>query len=169
MLFFSKNSVKVRLVGNDLVAAFHSAQPPLVWKFDLERNHSFTVALQGEDGDWELGLNSTKGEFYPVAHFPLREDAEDALNKVQKILMKKRRSKIWGVLKFILILVFLALIVIVGGGYLIAHALPGMASAVMRTTPMGPMNAPAQMMAPPPVAPEPGVPQSADDVLKAPQ
>ncbi len=80
-------------VGSTLVASFPSANPPLVWRFDLERNHTFTLALQGDDGEWELGMTSQKGEFYPVARFNHREEADLAMQKIERVLM--RRSGSW--------------------------------------------------------------------------
>jgi hypothetical protein len=85
---FSEKSTEATVSGNSLIATFHKANPPLVWKFDLERNHSFTVALQGEEGDWELGLTSPKGDFYPITHFLTREDADDAFRCVNKALAR---------------------------------------------------------------------------------
>ena len=91
-----QKSVQAKLVGNTLVATFRKSNPNLIWNFDLERNHSFTLALQGEDGDFELGVTSPKGEFYPVARFASREDAEEAFSAVQKILMKHKPGRIKG-------------------------------------------------------------------------
>jgi len=100
----------------------------LVWQFDLERNHSFTVAMQGEEGDWELGVTSPKGEFYPVVHFQAREDAEDGFAAVQKILMKKKRSVMWRVFKVLAwILVFVVLLA-AGIGFMISRTASQMSS-----------------------------------------
>ena len=93
MTLESRKPVEAKRSGNTLIAAFHRANPPLVWRFDLERNHSFTLALQGDEGEWELGLTSPKGDFHPVARFALRDDAEDAFIKVEKILAQ---SSSWG-------------------------------------------------------------------------
>ena len=79
--------------GSMLTVGFHAANPPLIWRFDLERNHSFTLALQGEDGDWELGVTSPKGDFYPVVHFAAREDAEEAFAGSKKRCRRKGGSR----------------------------------------------------------------------------
>lgn len=92
MFFNQSKTVQAKLVGSTLVAAFHTSNPNLIWKYDLERNHSFTLTLQGEDGDFELGVTSPKGEFYAVARFATREDAEEALAAVQKVLMKRNST-----------------------------------------------------------------------------
>src|ERR1700733_6265128 len=94
MLLNTKKAVQAKLVGNTLVAVFRTSNPNLIWKFDLERNHSFTLALQGEEGDLELGVTSSKGEFYPIARFASQEDAEEAFTAVQKILMRRRHGKL---------------------------------------------------------------------------
>jgi hypothetical protein len=170
-MLFNKKSIKVKLVGTDLVAAFDSAEPALVWKFDLARNHSFTVALQGEEGDWELGVTSPKGDFYPVAHFLAREDAEEALHKIHKVLVKKQRSKYVGCLTLFVGFIVLLLILIFVGGSLIQRvllpisqtmSLPDMGESFSSVSPF--TNAPSSA---PPEIPN-GVPLSADDVLKPP-
>ena len=91
-MLFGEKSTEASVTGNSLVATFHKANPPLVWKFDLERNHSFTLALQGEEGDWELGLTSPKGDFYPITHFLTRDDAEEAFRQVNKALAQRTFS-----------------------------------------------------------------------------
>ncbi|MDE2028934.1 MAG: hypothetical protein KGI97_00045 [Alphaproteobacteria bacterium] len=101
---------KARLAGAMLTVGFHAAREPLIWRFDLERNHSFTLALQGEDGDWELGVTSPKGDFYPITHFAAREDAEEAFLAVEKALAR-RKSFFGAIGKAVLVLLVLALVV----------------------------------------------------------
>ncbi len=96
MPFHSGKSPKARTNGNSLFATFPNASPPLAWVFDLEKNHSFTVALQGEEGDWELGVTSPRGEFYSVARFLSRDDAQDAFQSVQCALLRKGR-RFWNI------------------------------------------------------------------------
>lgn len=96
----------VRRVGSSLIATFNKANPPLVWRFDLDRNHSFTFALQGQDHEWELGVTSVKGEFHPVARFPVREDAEEAFASISRILARNSGGA-GGVLKTLGILLLL--------------------------------------------------------------
>jgi hypothetical protein len=185
-------AVEASVIGSSLVASFNKANPPLVWKFDLERNHSFTIALQGEEGDWELGLTSPKGDFYPVTHFLTREDAEDAFAGVQKALAKKKFSPLWFGLKIVLGLIVLAVLLIFFVPFLVAmHAQnlshgfrpPMMPPATMEEIPQGvpepadrflmrtsPGLPPAAMQpsAPPPPPAREGVPVPADEILKAP-
>jgi hypothetical protein len=156
MSLFSKKPIEAKLVGSNLVAAFHRANPPLIWKFDLDRNHSFTVALQGEEGDWELGITSPKGEFYPIVHFVMHEHAEEALSAVQKILMKKRRSKIWMAIKFLFFVLVIVGLMGAGGLYVFkALRMPSMDNFV---------SSPSAT----PVSPPSGVPVPADEVLRLP-
>lgn len=123
MLSGPKKSVQAKLVGTTLVAAFRASNPSLIWKFDLERNHSFTLALQGEDGDFELGVTSAKGEFYAVARFASREDAEEAFVAVQRVLMKRK----WGWVKCLLIgivsVLCVALLIVLFDRYFSGHTL----------------------------------------------
>lgn len=161
MSLFHSSPISAKLVGCNLVASFATANPPLVWRFDLERNHSFTIALQGEAGDWELGITSPKGEFYPVAHFPAREDAEEALQKVQKVLMKKRRSWFWTLLRWVVGLVLVAGILFLVVSYVYMRS---MSSAGLNGSSLGSVLGTATA----PAAITPGVPLSADDVLMQP-
>jgi len=164
MSFFQSKSITAKLVGPNLVAAFPTANPPLIWKFDLDRNHSFTVCMQGEINDWELGVTSPKGEFYPVAHFPLKEDAEQAMAKVQKVLMQKRRSKFWSFMRWafgLLLFAVLATVIWIVLQPTLPASLSSTNNGLMRLPPVTSM----------PAAPviRPGVPQSADDVLQPPK
>jgi hypothetical protein len=152
-----------------LTVGFHNANPPLIWRFDLERNHSFTLALQGEDADWELGVTSPKGDFYPVAHFAAREDAEEAFVKLEKALsMKKAASSI--VAKSLLALVAVVVLVAAGVtlfGFYVSHKVGATSTTVTLAAP-----SPAQPQTPAVIqlnGLEPGVPLSADDVLKPPR
>jgi len=153
-----------------LTVGFHTASPPLVWRFDLERNHSFTLSLQGEEGDWELGVTSPKGEFYPVVHFDAREDAEDALAVVEKALSRKRGSSslLTKALAFVGILALLVVAGVVIYGLMIEHSIRASSQIAPSISDMGSPMAPTAV-APPTASPDTeGVPLSADDVLKAP-
>jgi len=160
----TRKPVEAKRMGDSLVAAFHRANPPLVWRFDLERNHSFTLALQGDEGEWELGLTSPKGDFHPVARFAVREDAEDAFVKIEKILAKSGRPwfkiSIRGVLLVILLLILTFLVLVIGDFVAKFH---GGASS-LRSLSAATLPAPV-----PPPEIKPGVPLSADDYLKPPQ
>jgi hypothetical protein len=161
MLFTRNTQSDVHVAGSTLVATFANANPPLIWKFDLARNHSFTIALHGEDGDdWELGVTSPKGEFYPVARFASREDADEAFFKLQKGLAKSQISLPKRILKIIL-LVALGL----GAFILLLNILRSYAIHSALESNFARM--PSAQMAP--AAIKEGVPQSADDVLQAPR
>src|ERR1700733_1220974 len=121
MLLNTKKAVQAKLVGNTLVAVFRTSNPNLIWKFDLERNHSFTLALQGEEGDLELGVTSSKGEFYPIARFASQEDAEEAFTAVQKILMKGKRSWLKTLFIWIAGIIGLVIVVTMGARYIGSH------------------------------------------------
>jgi len=155
MLFLNlQKPVQAKLVGSTVVAAFRNSNPSIVWKFDLERNHSFTLALQGEEDDFELGVTSSKGEFYSVARFASREEAEEALLAIQKVLMKKKWSRLRTVLTGAVGL--FAIIVV----YSFLNNLAG--HTVLRKAPVNTSapNQPAQI--------ENGVPMPADQVLQPP-
>jgi hypothetical protein len=155
-----KKKTEAKCNGATLIVGFHAASPPLIWRFDLERNHSFTLALQGEDGDWELGVTSPKGEFYPVVHFTAREDAEEAFAKVEKALSLRKAAGslaarwlkiLLGVIAVMAAIIFLSI-------YSVNHKMSIRSSAISSAAPVA---------ATPQV--EEGVPLSADDVLKPPR
>lgn len=178
---FEKKSVQVKKVGNNLVASFHKANPPLIWNFDLDRNHSFSLALQGDEGDWDLGVTSPKGEFFSIAHFLEREDAEESFAKVEKILMKRRGRSVFGpILKYTVLLAGIAVVVFAILAFLIGPRTPGGLSSSMGS--MGRMAAPSGYPQPrgayqpspvaTPAAPQEiprGVPVPADEALQAPR
>jgi hypothetical protein len=155
------HQTKALCQGSMLTAQFNAANPPLIWRFDLERNHSFTLALQGESGDWDLGVTSPKGDFYSVVHFAAREDAEEALDAVGKALAcRQRRCGVIG--KTLLSVVLAALVItvsVVGYGFYV--------KARPQSTAVS--SAPGVVAPAPATAIQEGVPLSADDVLKPPQ
>lgn len=149
--------VLVKYVGSNLVASFSRATTPLVWTFDLDRNHSFTLSLRGEGENWELGVTSFKGEFDVVATFQHKEDAELAFQKIQKALMKRRRTWLGRIGRGLLYLVLTGIILVVAfiifQKYAIEHAM-------MNLPMLPPVHPPAEM--------QDGIPLPADDVLKPP-
>jgi hypothetical protein len=168
----SRHPVEAKRIGTSLVAAFHRANPPLVWRFDLERNHSFSLALQGDEGEWELGLTSPKGDFQPVARFAVREDAEVAFIKVERILSKRDIAWFKLALKIVAVIVLLIAIAIPLSFFKIQWGSSQKSDTITSMTPSAaapyagmPEGAmPPQQPAPPP---KPGVPVSADDFLKS--
>jgi hypothetical protein len=145
-----KQSVKVKQVGGDLVASFDSAEPMLVWKFDLQRYHSFTVALKGEEGDWVLGVTSPREQFYPVAHFPIRRDGEMALKKVHKVLAKKKSSTFMSFIKYFSVLAMLVFVMYFAVEYFFKHDVAYMDALMPASEPDSP---PIEQPVAPTVAP----------------
>ena len=150
MFLTAKKSVNAKLVGNTLVAVFRASDPSLIWKFDLERNHSFTLALQGEEGDLELGVTSPKGEFYSVARFASREDAEEAFAAVQKVLMKKRWCRMKGWLAWAIGIAILILLIMFIGRIIGGHSSVGSSAASQNNLPQGVPLPADQILEPPP-------------------
>jgi hypothetical protein len=163
MTMFAKKPIEAERVGNTLVASFRNSRPPLVWRFDLERNHSFSLALEGDDGDCELGVTSPKGEFYPIARFVARTDGEDAMAAVQKILLKKKGN--W-VSKILLTLLVLIVLLVLGMGA--AYFFRGALSPTSSTSSMMPMALPGLPALPRYNEVPSGVPLPADRVLRPP-
>jgi hypothetical protein len=152
----TSKAVTIRRAGTSLVSTFHRANPPLIWRFDLERNHSFTLALQGEEGEWELGVTSAKGEFYPIARFASREDADEAFAATSKALMKSPCR--WMVLKVLGLVVVVIFAVILLFGVLIGRSVMMMAGHMLPTG-LPQIEAPVLKS---------GVPEPADSVLQPP-
>ncbi len=80
-----------RMIGQTLIATFRAASPPLIWQYDLEKNHSFSVTVQGEDGKWSLGVVAPQGEFVSVAKFNMRAEADEAFAAVERAMKRPRR------------------------------------------------------------------------------
>ena len=160
------NATEAKCDGTTLTAAFPTANPPLIWRFDLERNHSFTFSQRGGDGKWELGVTSPNGDFYAVAHFTSRAEADDALVTVGHALAHKRSdftAKIMtskGIPSTLIVrslqVVGVAAVVIILAVFLVSSLLRHKTHAV------------ASAVSAPTVVQEDGVPLSADDVLKPP-
>jgi hypothetical protein len=159
MGFAMKKKTLAKIKGSTLTVGFHSAKSPLIWRFDLDRNHSFTFSLQGDEGDWELGVTSVKGDFSPVAHFDEREDAEEALDIVEKTLSRKGSGTtlVLKALGYVGLLAASTALVV----FIIATALTHRAHdphAALTANPSHPV-----------VQEQDGVPMSADDVLQPPR
>ena len=162
MAFLSKKAVDAKRVGDSLVAAFHKANPPLVWRFDLTRNHSFSLALQGQESDWQLGLTSPTGEFQSVAHFPARADAEEAFAETEKILAQDKRPWLSVLMKILGILALLILVIALVFGILVGKAAMQLIPKTQSFTPTASMPSNTQPSAPV------GVPLPADQMLRPP-
>ena len=169
----SGKSVEARRVGTSLVAAFHKANPPLIWRFDLARNHSFTLVLRKSGDQWILGLAPGENEFHPVACFASHAEAEEAFVTVEKILATSPYAWVRTTLKFF---GFVA-----GGGGVCAllfllclwglEVIRGLETthttnqAFIDGSPISPSQPPKSAAAP--VA-KPGIPLPADEYLKPP-
>lgn len=161
-------NLDVRRVQSSLVATFAKANPPLVWRFDLERNHSFTVALQGEGNEWELGITSPKGEFTPVATFPQREDAEEALVAISEELARGPFGWVMDFLKAAGIALLIMFVVLWAGSAAMRMFTPHLPPQIVATPVQPPTATMPPKAPPPPPASENGVPLPADQVLKPP-
>jgi hypothetical protein len=147
MIMNMRKPVSAKKSGSTLVVSFQKSTPPLIWKFDLEKNHSFTVALQGEDNDLQLGVNSARGEFTPIAHFSDRDSAEEAFMALQEILMKSQRN-ITGIVFACLGIAFVLLLIMAAIGLISASHNAPVAGGLQEITP--------------------GIAQPADSVLQPP-
>ena len=164
----TQKNLDVRRFKSSLVATFAKANPPLIWRFDLERNHSFTLGLQGDEQEWELGVTSPKGEFHPVARFASREDADEAFAAISEALAKPRTS--WGAtcLKIVGIIAIVYVVFMMFAA--VQRQAPPPADSVSMEEEQDsstPPPSPPPPPAPPPPPPN-GVPLPADQVLKPP-
>lgn len=157
--------VEAKLVQQDksrcIIAKFKTSTPPLTWQLDIEKNHSFTLLIQGDDDDCDLGITPLNGEFTAIAHFSSREDAEEAYVKIQKALFKqkshfKHRLLNWVIYIFIAFLLFAFL----SKGYQL-HKEHNMDVSNAETSSLIENDRPED--------PKIGVPLTADDVLTPPK
>ncbi len=152
-----RHDVRARVVEHTLVATFRTSNPPTVWRMDLEKNHSFAVAIQKRSTDWELGVMSPKGEFTVVARFDDRAAVDEAMAEVETAMFSNPNStgiKVWRLSAMTAAMVFLILF-----GYLVIRWLE----------PAAPMPSPRMAGTERPLfVPTPmlkGVAQDADTVL----
>lgn len=147
--------VKAKLVRQTLVAHFRTSTPPMIWRLDMEKNHSFALVIQGQDGAWELGLVSPKGDVSAVARFAARPDVDAAYAAVGKAMMSNPSSlRNWAAR--VLITAGIAALALVGTLNLLALPAVLARKAVMTQT----QNRPTAS------APAMGMPMNADDFLK---
>ncbi len=150
-----KPQTRTRTIGSQLVVAFRATTVPLVWQFDLEKNHSFALVIQGRESAWDFGVIDLKGDFHPVARFNDYADAEDALNAMERSLMKRRVHSRWRYLGWVLAIIILVFALMTG--------MSSINSTVERSTNLTSATSTAA-----PDKMQNGVPVTADDVLKPP-
>lgn len=171
-----QQDVRAKVVDHTLVATFRTSNPPTVWRMDLEKNHSFAVAIQKRANDWELGVMSPKGDFTVVARFDDRASVDQAMSEVEAAMFSNPNStgiKVWRVSAMTAAMV--ALIIV---GYLMLMWLgPNNSPAIVSPVAINAARAPVPVMAAPsvttPAAPASpalntsrgGVPIDADSVL----
>ncbi|MBI1273807.1 MAG: hypothetical protein GC131_06965 [Alphaproteobacteria bacterium] len=154
-------ATKATINERALVALFRDSNPPTVWRMDLDKNHSFAVAIQGKEGEWELGIMSSRGEFTVVARFATREEVDTAFACVQRALMSSPSSLLNKVIRTAAITATITVILLIG-----AVALNGVSSGDAGGKIGVAQIQPGQVALP---APTPsGIPLSADEVLQAP-
>lgn len=165
MLFMEKRkqNVKVNLSGNLLVASFELSDPPTVWQFDLEKNHSFTLSLKRYENGWNLGITPFGDEFLPIAYFENYDAAENALEIIKKLIIKRYNGKKLNY-KNPLVSALLAMVALFFVLYLYAAVTyqPGTNQALTAKAP-NPAAALNKDAAP---EPKVGVPVPADELLK---
>jgi hypothetical protein len=156
--------VTVRLVGTTLVASFKNSEPVTLWHYDLEQNHSFSLALTERGGKWHLLLVEVNGDQKTIAEFPSRRDAEKALQSVQQALLSEGRGDWLSLLKPLGML-----FVVIAVVYLLFSAMgwifddkPEKSSPIAPTTVTTTKEKAGQSSTELPQ----GVPLSADDILK---
>ena len=162
----SKHPVEAKRIGTAIIAAFHRANPPLVWRFDLQHNHSLSLALQGDEGEWELGLTSPKGEFHPIARFVMREDAEQAFLSIERILSKTQTNWFRLGLKIIATLLMVGLIALLASVFSYGHKISSDISHATDSLNPTSMGSPNYPVAAPVVPSKPGTPVPADDFFR---
>jgi hypothetical protein len=173
MRFRSEKSIKARRAGTSLVAAFHKANPPLIWRFDLARNHSFTLLMQKEKDQWVLGLAPSENEFHAIARFTSHADAKEAFVAVEKILARRAYAWIGTMLKvfsIVLAAVFICALLFLGILWG-AELMRGIKTApAVNQTFLNGVQLPTQSPNGPAPAPaiKPGVPLPADEYLRPP-
>ncbi|NCC04029.1 MAG: hypothetical protein EOM37_08305 [Proteobacteria bacterium] len=84
----AKASVVWRNKTPCLLVHFYASTPPMVWQMDLEKASNTAILLQEKDGLWCFGYGEPGKDFTVVAKFSNRIDAEDAYQRIQKVIDK---------------------------------------------------------------------------------
>lgn len=188
-------SAKAKPIEHGVVAIFRESLPPSVWYLDTDKSHEFKLFMQAEEDGWALVMEVRKEGVSRVARFVEREDAERAMNVVQKALLKKGRCR-W---KFptSLVITFIVAFTVLYLAHGVGQVFYGVGQGISKMKSMMPqmpqmpdmsklqnmqnlygMSLPGGMQLPQmpgmpavpsaPVTVQDGVPMTADDVLKAP-
>lgn len=97
----SRGSTKAVINHGDLVAVFSTANPPMVWNYDLEHNRNFSVMLKQGEAGWGLGVVGEAGVYTAIAQFETRDEATEAFDRVQRVLSAKKWAGLWLAVKLI--------------------------------------------------------------------
>jgi hypothetical protein len=162
-----KAEAKVKLIRHNttpcLVATFTASEPPAVWQFDLDKNHSFTLLLKEAEGLWALGFMEPGKSFIPVVRFASLDDAEAAYAAVQKALMKQQRLRRFRLWRWLFLVIAVLVLFVLSQSISVRFGTRKDALGT-GTTSLQQGSAPAPLN---PGEIQNGVPLSADDVLKA--
>lgn len=102
------------------VFAFHKAEPPLVWRYDLTRDPTVTLTLHEHAKGVEVGFLRENGGFVRIVDFPEREYAEEALYKIANVIGAPFIR--WGrVLLLSVVLAFAAFVITIVLSSYVAH------------------------------------------------
>lgn len=86
LTFLKQSPVYAKRCETSVIFAFREAEPPLVWRYDLSRDSCFTLTIRDCDTRCEIGFVQPGGEFSKVASFPEREQAEEALFRIARMI-----------------------------------------------------------------------------------
>lgn len=121
MFVFKKESAaKASVVWRNktpcLLVHFYASHPPMVWQMDLEKASNTALSLQEKEGLWCFGYGEPGKEFTVVAKFNNRIDAEDAYQRIQKVIDRGEGMSFRRVANmiFYLVLIFFALTLFFG-------------------------------------------------------
>lgn len=87
------SQIDARVVDQALVASFMNAEPPKVWRADMNKLTTATLELRSEEGRYRLVMISPTGE-EDVASFNDRESGTAALQAVMQAMLSPASSTV---------------------------------------------------------------------------
>lgn len=76
------NSTRFYIRDGALIGNFSDAVSPLVWRMELSRVHAVGFRIVQNGAQWDLGVESSKADFTPIASFTSQSSAQRALKRL---------------------------------------------------------------------------------------
>ncbi len=123
------NSTRFYIRDGALIGDFRDAVQPLVWRMELSRVHAVGFRVVQDGAHWNLGVESSKSEFTPIASFNSESGANRALKRLgfalhSQGLLRRSFSVLLWILFIVMVLYVISWFIPMGGGQVEAQIPP---------------------------------------------